>query len=254
MYLPLMSLVTTPAVILHAFKYGESSKIVRMVTPGHGVQSAIAKGALRPKSRFGARLQVLSGGTARMYMKPNRDLHTLAEFEVTAQHMELTRDVKRFAAGTALAELVMRCSPAQPHPEVFQLVVTGLDRLGAVPGDGLEVTALMLLWAAIRELGFAPTLDACARDGRALPAGAVTFSVSDGGFLCAACGRSAVRGRLKPGDRAVLERLIAGDDGAVQIPGATRARAHRRLLARFIERHVAEGREIRALTFWAALP
>ncbi len=44
-----MAVVSTPAIVLHAFRYGESSKIVRLVTPGHGVLSAIAKGAQRNK-------------------------------------------------------------------------------------------------------------------------------------------------------------------------------------------------------------
>src|SRR5207253_2124060 len=49
-----MSLVTTPAVVLQTYRYSETSKVVRLATRDLGVQSAIAKGALRPKSRFGA--------------------------------------------------------------------------------------------------------------------------------------------------------------------------------------------------------
>ena len=55
-----MSLVSTPAIVLSALRYSESSKIVRLATRELGVQSAIAKGALRPRSRFGAALQLLS--------------------------------------------------------------------------------------------------------------------------------------------------------------------------------------------------
>ncbi|HEX5632270.1 MAG TPA: recombination protein O N-terminal domain-containing protein, partial [Gemmatimonadales bacterium] len=59
-----MPQVTTPAIVLGAIRYGETSKIVRLATREHGVQSAIAKGALRPKSRFGAALQLLREGSA----------------------------------------------------------------------------------------------------------------------------------------------------------------------------------------------
>ena len=51
-----MSLVTTPAVVLQTYRYSETSKVVRLATRELGVQSAIAKGVLRPKSRFGAGL------------------------------------------------------------------------------------------------------------------------------------------------------------------------------------------------------
>src|SRR5439155_456488 len=51
-----MALVTTPAVVLRTYPYSETSKIVRLATRDLGVQSAIAKGVLRPKSRFAAAL------------------------------------------------------------------------------------------------------------------------------------------------------------------------------------------------------
>src|SRR2546427_155888 len=57
-----MALVTTPAVVLQTYRYSETSKVVRLATRELGVQSAIAKGALRPKSRFGAGLERCGGG------------------------------------------------------------------------------------------------------------------------------------------------------------------------------------------------
>jgi len=43
-------LITTPAVVLRTHRYSETSKIVRLATRELGVQSAIAKGVLRPRS------------------------------------------------------------------------------------------------------------------------------------------------------------------------------------------------------------
>lgn len=248
-----MAPVSTPALVLHGFRYGESSKIVRLLTRDHGVQSAIAKGALNPKSKFGARLQVLSEGVAQIYFKTQRDLHTLAEFEVTTQRSTLARDVRRFAAGAALAELIMRCSPAEPHPEIFDLASASLEHIATVPTERIDVAALRVLWAAVAALGFAPSIDTCARDGRRLPDGTVAFSVPEGGFLCRTCAREAGCTSLKPPDRLVLERLIAGPDEPAEPLSGKHAAAHRRLLVRFIEQHVAEGRELAGVTFWAGL-
>jgi DNA repair protein RecO (recombination protein O) len=248
-----MAPISTPAVILHAFRYGESSKIVRLLTRSHGLQSGIAKGAMRPKSRFGARLQVLSEGVAQLYLKPHRDLQTLAEFDVTVQRATLARGVKRYAAGTALAELVLRFAPSEPHPEIYDLVVAGLDHLAAVPDDRLDVAALKLLWTAVAALGFAPSVGECARCGAIVPVGAVTFSVGDGGFLCRRCAAGRPSRTLEPDDRAVLERLISGTEEPESPLPPKHAAAHRRLLVEFIERHVAEGRELTGVGFWAGL-
>jgi DNA repair protein RecO (recombination protein O) len=245
-----MAPVATPAVILHAFPYGETSKIVRLLTREHGTVSVIARGAHRPKSGFGARLQVMSEGTAQLYLKVNRDLHTLADFDVTEQHPGLSRDVSRYAAAAALCEVILRFSPAEPHHEIYQLVVGGLAHLEAVPAAELGLASVALLWSAVAVLGFTPRADACAKDGRDLPAGPVAFSVAEGGFLCAQCARSAAKTVMETSDREMLERLIAGDvEGLPALPPRHTA-AHRRLLVRFVERHLAEGRELKALEFW----
>src|SRR5207245_7188095 len=68
-----MSLLTTPAVVLQTYRYSETSKVVRLATRELGVQSAIAKGALRPKSRFGAGLELLSEGVAQLYFRETRE-------------------------------------------------------------------------------------------------------------------------------------------------------------------------------------
>jgi DNA repair protein RecO (recombination protein O) len=243
-------LVTSSAIVLHGFRYSESSKIVRLLTPHYGVQSAIAKGALKPKSRFGAALQLLSEGVAQLYMKPGRDLNTLADFDVTASRQELAHDVARFAAGAAVAELVLRFAPAEAHPEIYDLVGTRLDRLATVPRGELDTAGLIALWAVVSALGFAPTLDACARGGHQLPEGRVAFSVADGGFLCGACARGRKTSRLDQLDRDALVRMVLrGDADIGQLP-SRHAAAHRRLLTRFVQSHLAETKDLKALAFW----
>src|SRR5207247_10974411 len=87
-----MALVTTSAVVLRTYPYSETSKIVRLATRDLGVQSAIAKGVLRPRSRFAAGLELLSEGMAPLYHRETRERQTLAAFDL----------------------LVLRRAPAQP--------------------------------------------------------------------------------------------------------------------------------------------
>jgi DNA repair protein RecO (recombination protein O) len=92
-----MSVAITPAIVLSTLRYSESSKIVRLATRDFGVQSAIAKGALRPRSRFGAALQVLSEGQAQLYLKEHRELHTLAAFDLIRVPVGIAADLERYA-------------------------------------------------------------------------------------------------------------------------------------------------------------
>jgi len=247
-----MPLVTTPAIILHAFKYSDTSKIVRLATREHGVQSAIAKGASRPKSRFGASLQVLSQGTAHLYLRATAELQTLSAFDVADQRPALARDLGRYAAASALAELMMRCAPSEPHPALFDFMTAQLDHLAAVPPPRVSTAGLAGLWAMVTALGFAPTTSACVRDGRALGDGTVGFSVPDGGFLCGRCARERTTTVLEASDRQALERLLRGSDELPADWTPRHAAAHRRLLARFVKHHLAEGSSLKALEFWEA--
>jgi DNA repair protein RecO (recombination protein O) len=249
-YLTAMTLVTTPAIILHAFRYADTSKIVRLATREHGVQSAIAKGASRPRSRFGARLQVLTEGVAHLYLKTTVDLQTLAAFDVTEQHPGLATDLERYAAASALAELMLRCAPAEPHAELFELLALRLRRLATLPAARVGPAAITGLWTMVGALGFAPALDRCAREGDALARGGVGFSVPDGGMLCARCTRESHTTVLAASDRTALCRFAAGDDEIPEGWSAQHAAAHRRLLARFVRHHLAEGRGFTALDFW----
>ena len=77
-----MSLLVTDAIVLHAFDYLESSRILRLVTRDGGLRSVLARGARRPKSRYGTALDLFAEGSAQLYIKPNRELHNLSAFEI----------------------------------------------------------------------------------------------------------------------------------------------------------------------------
>jgi DNA repair protein RecO (recombination protein O) len=221
------------------------------------VLSAVAKGASRPKSKFGARRQLLSEGVAQLFVKQNRDLHTLAEFEVENLRQELATDIRRYGSASALAELVLRFAPAEQNEEIYVRLVAYLDSLAVVPEDYLETTSLSALWGIVCALGFEPAVDGCARDGRDIPEGSALFSIADGGLLCKACAKDSGIGgtttRLRSEDRVGLEHLILGRVDEVGPLPSLHAAAHRRLLVRFITRHVSEDRDLKALSFWEAL-
>jgi DNA repair protein RecO (recombination protein O) len=243
-------LITTPAVILQAFPYGDTSRIVRLATRDHGVQSVIAKGAMRPKSRFGGRLQLLSEGVAQFHHRSTRDLQTLAGFDVTDQHVGLAANLTRFAAAAALAELVLRTAHEEPQPPVFEALVRTLGALAAAPVPRVPPAALAGLWHMVIVLGFAPVTDRCVRCDRPLGSRA-WFALAEGGLLCPACGRGTGQGSLGPRDQAALRAFLEGAEAGVELP-ASHLAAHRRLFARFVRRHVTDDAPLPALTFWEA--
>ncbi|HEX4600172.1 MAG TPA: DNA repair protein RecO [Gemmatimonadales bacterium] len=250
-----MALVTTSALVLQTYRYSETSKVVRLATRELGVQSAIAKGALRPRSRFGAGLELLSEGVAQLYFRETRDLHTLSAFDVVTLRRELAQDVSRFASAAALAEVMLKMAPPAPLLAAYETLTTALDALAAAPPARADATALRALWLLLGVLGFEPSLTTCVRDGSAVaPDGAhpVAFSVGEGGVLCPRCTPA---GPAQPPTQLPVEAyrdLVALNDAAAPLPelAAAHAAAHRRLVARFVRYHLDEAGSLSALDFW----
>src|SRR3989442_4262217 len=90
-----MALVTPPAVVLRTYPYSETSKIVRLATRDLGVQSAIAKGVLRPKRRFAAGLEPLSEGMVQPYHPGTRGLQTRAAVDLPGARRALAQGLGR---------------------------------------------------------------------------------------------------------------------------------------------------------------
>ena len=241
-----MAIVTTTCVVLQTFPYSDTSKILRLMTRDFGPKSAIARGALRPRSKFGGLIESFSDGIATLYLKENRDLHTLSEFELVADRRGLAVDLARFAGASVLCELVMRLAPEQRDDPLYAALRSGLDALVEAPADAADSTALREIWRLVGELGFEPQLTHCLQCGREVEGGEVRFDHAAGGLLCGACGGS--RATLTAEELFLLRTLVSGGGPAGSANGT-----QRRLLTDFVRYHVAEGLRLRSLRFLDAI-
>jgi len=245
-----MPLVVTDAVVLHAFDYSETSRILRLATRDAGVQSVLARGARRSQRRFGSALDLFAEGSAQLYTKVGRDLNTLAAFDVTRARPALALDLERFAGASAVAELVLRFARDDVQPGLYQVLTDALDRLGDARPEQAREAALSGAWRLVAELGFAPTVDLCSACHADVPADApAMFSHPAGGVLCVRCARSTPGSRtVPPAARDALRRWLGGD--RAELGGAAEGRAHQRLLREFLREHLADGRALRAFELW----
>jgi len=245
-----MPALRTDAVVLHVFDYLETSRILRLATREAGMQSVLARGARRPRSRYGTALDLFASGTADLYVKPGRDLHTLAAFDVNCSRGQLGADLERFTAASAIAELAMRFGTSEAHPELYDVLVATLDTIAVSPPGASTDAALGGAWHLIAHLGFAPAVDTCASCHASVPADvAASFSHPAGGVLCRRCATLAGNSRTLPGTaREVLRAWLAG--GSASLADAPERRAHQRLLREFLTEQLADGRPLRAYEVW----
>lgn len=250
-----MSHLATDAIVLHAFSYLETSRILRLLTRDAGVQSVLARGARNSRKRFGSALDLFAEGTAELQLKPGRDLHNLTSFDVTRSRPGLARDLSRFATAAALAECVGRVVHDEAAPGVFEVVTGGLDAIAAAESDLADPQAsisagLQALWLLVAAVGFAPAVDDCANCHAQLsPDEDAFFSHVAGGVLCARCATPAPGGRRLPAEaRRTLRMWLAGHP--VALAGQPEARSHQRLFREFLAQHLPDNRSATAYAAW----
>lgn len=246
-----MPLVVTQAIVLHAFDYLETSRVLRLITREAGVLSVLAKGARRTRGRVGTGVDLFAEGEAQIYTKPTRDLHTLGAFDVSVSRSGIATEMSRFTAASALAELTLRIAGDDAGPALFDGLSKSLSAIENATGDSVVERALAGAWRMVANAGFTPSVDVCTACQSSLdPDATVVFSHPAGGAVCDSCGRLAPAARrLPPSARAVLRQWQA-DAPPVRL-SPDEVRAHQRLLREFVREHVApDDRPLRAFAVW----
>lgn len=177
------------ALILRLTDFGETDRIVTMLTPSHGKLSALAKGARTSRRRFGASLSLFHQGHATLRERKGHDLWGLDDFHVLQGHSALFCEVGRFAHASYATELVREvCPPATPEPMVFATLTQFLATLSAWPLDiPLRPEPLLQFeWSVWRAVGFELLLEHCVACQRQ-EAPTWWLDIGQGGVWCAHC-------------------------------------------------------------------
>jgi DNA repair protein RecO (recombination protein O) len=180
------------AIVLRSIRYGEADRILHMYTPTRGRIGAIAKGARRSRSRFGARLEPFM--QIRVVLHEGRgELYTVTGVETVDARPALRESAAALDAAARACDAVSRLfETGDPHPEVFALLANELTLLAGGPrrrqsGTTMPYAAnelafrLKLLLAA----GIVPQLSSCVSCGERRRLSA--FSAAAGGVVCSSC-------------------------------------------------------------------
>lgn len=175
------------AVVLRSIRYGEADRILHLYSKTRGRVGAIAKGARKPRSRFGGRLEpffrldlVLHEGRG--------ELLTITGVATVEGYPRLRSCGAALNAGARACDAVLRLlDSAEPNPPAYNLLCRYLELLddpAAERAASLE-TALSFRLKLALAAGFVPELASCAHCGEAERLSG--FSGAAGGVVCASC-------------------------------------------------------------------
>jgi DNA repair protein RecO (recombination protein O) len=228
-----MALYKIEAVVLRRRNLGEADRIVTLLSRDRGKVTAVARGARRPRSRLGGRLEPTV--RVRALLAEGRSLDIISQVEVIDAHARVRDDLDRVGTASIMLEMTDRAiEDVQPHPEIFCLLVEAL----ALLRNG--VSDLAAVWFAARLLtltGHQPAIDRCAICGKPIRGGAV-WSATLGGCVDGACRSRDPRAvAISPGAVALLRFLTAAPHTAVRrmTPGPPQRAELAERLQRFAE-------------------
>src|SRR4051812_4887234 len=163
-----MALVTTDAIVLRSYNLAESDRIVLCLTRSAGLIRAVAKGARKMKSRFGAALEPFTVIKLTFYEKENRELVTMSSADIVQSHFALNSRIETVEVLAYMGEMVSEFAPPHEADErLYRMLTACVDALTGEARIERAVTRYFEIWL-LRLAGLFPDLAHCAECGRAI--------------------------------------------------------------------------------------
>jgi len=175
-------LTSMEGIVLKTQNYGETHKIITILTKQQGKISAICRGANKTKSRLNAVAQPFIKATFLIYV--TKGLSTVQQGEIENSFRYIREDIIKTAYAAYIMELTDKIIEAK-HPDklVYSQLDQTLEWINAKTDYMIPV--MMYELKLFQKGGFAPIVDRCVNCGRQeIP---YTFSVREGGLLCPHC-------------------------------------------------------------------
>jgi len=175
----------TEAIVIKKNRFGEADRLLTLYTPAYGKIRAIAKGAMRPKSKLGGNVELLTHSL--LMLAKGRNLDIITQAQTIDNFMTLKENLELISYGFYISELMDAFTEENTEDkQLFKLLLNTLRELssGKDAVHMLHYFELQLL----EHLGYKPLLDRCVGCSRELLPEVNYFSPSQGGVLCCECG------------------------------------------------------------------
>ena len=168
-------------IIVSEKNYGDTSKILDILTKEHGIIGVIAKGCKTMKSNLRSVSSKLTFGIFTIYYKKDK-LSILSEVDVLNNFNNIKKDIEKISFASFLLDLATQVYKQSQNSDVYDLLISGLIKINE-NYDSLVITNIIEL-KYLDYLGVVPNLDGCTICGNK---NIVTLSSDKGGYLCKNC-------------------------------------------------------------------
>ena len=178
----------TDAINLKSYNLSESDKIIVMYSRDKGLIKGVAKGVKKPKSKLGARMDLLVANKLMLY--EGKNLNTISQAEAINTFNKTRQDMDKIFYSMYVSEVVNNfgieddpCSTA-----IFDLLYETLNTIANAQSK-IEIinTVLKFQLKMMRLSGFSLELDKCLCCHKPIEEDNMYFSAQIGGVICKKC-------------------------------------------------------------------
>lgn len=169
-------------IIVSVTPYGESSKILNILTKDAGIIGVIAKGAKKMKSKFRSLTEKLSLGLFNVYYHEGK-LSTLIDATIINPLVNIKTDIIKIGYLTYITELAYQTAKQNNDNDIYNILKQAILKIE----DGLNpiVITNILELKMLDYLGVRIDLDRCIKCGNT--SDIITISGDEGGYICKDC-------------------------------------------------------------------
>ncbi len=201
---------STPAIVLRTREFGESDKIVTVLSRSEGKFTGIAKGAKRSRRRFAGTLEIFAHVDLAYRQKSETALCFLERAILIRPWRRLVTSLERYGAASHVVELADKMTAdREVGDEIYALVVAALAQLDERPPSATTLRLFEL--AALAASGYRQDFERCAVCRDTLCGGGLRVPFSGTGLVCRRCADREQGGAgISDAAVALLVRLQAG--------------------------------------------
>ena len=186
-----MNNFVTDAINLKTYNLSESDKIVVMYSKEKGLIRGVAKGVKKPKSKLGARMDLLVANKLMLYKGKNMDRICQAEaintFNKTRQNMD------KIFYSMYISEVVNNFGVEEDpcSKDIYELLYKALEKISNAKDNVEILIAIIKFQLKMMQIsGFGIELDTCLCCGEHIKDENMFFSSNIGGIICSECNKT----------------------------------------------------------------
>lgn len=177
-----MEIRKVKGIIINDVNYGESSKILNVITLEYGKIGIIAKGCRNLKSKLRSVCLKLTYGYFNIYYKEN-GISTLISVDLIDEFLNIKKDLAKIGYATYLTDLTNQVLKESNNKNIFSILEASLIKINN-NFDPMIITNIAEL-KYLSYLGVMPVLDHCSKCGS--DEKIITVSSDSGGYICSNC-------------------------------------------------------------------